>query len=251
MVDAIIQARVGSTRLPRKVLELINGQPLIFYVIKKIKLAKNIKNIILAIPDTKENDILEKFAKENNINYFRGIEDDVLSRFYHAAKKFGSKDVLRICADSPLIDPEVIDFTIDKYYESGVDYISTRIKHTFPEGMTVEIFKFDVLEKIFIEAKEPNHREHVTPYIYANPDKFKIGSIENIEDLSYMRWTVDNKEDLDFIKEVLKNKDFLNFRQISEFLKEHPEITKINSNIHQNILAEQNKKNFAVKFIFE
>src|SRR5260221_13418182 len=117
MVDAIIQARINSTRLPGKVLKIIEGKPLLFYVIERLKKAKKVKNIILAIPDTKENDILEKFAKENKITYFRGNENDVLSRFYFAAKQFKSKDILRVCADRPLLDPALIDFVIDKYIE--------------------------------------------------------------------------------------------------------------------------------------
>src|SRR3989344_3239695 len=126
MVDAIIQARINSTRLPGKVLKVIAGKPLLFYVIERLKNAKNI---------------------------------------------------LRVCADRPLLDPILIDFVIDKYFECNADYISTRIKHTFPEGLTIEVFKSSVLKEAFKKAKEPSQREHVTPYIYANAQKFSIASV--------------------------------------------------------------------------
>ncbi len=251
MVDAIIQARINSTRLPGKVLEIIEGKTLLFYVIERLKKAKNVKNIILAIPDTKENDMLEAFAKENNITYFRGSENDVLSRFYFTANQFQSKDILRVCADRPLLDPALIDFVIDKYIESNADYISTRIMHTFPEGLTVEVFKFSVLEEAFKKAKTLDQREHVTPYIYANAQKFNIASVENEEDLSYMRWTIDEKKDVDFLKKVLENKHIFTFKEITDFLKNNPEITKINSDIKQATLKEQEKQDFNHKFVFK
>jgi spore coat polysaccharide biosynthesis protein SpsF len=251
MVDAILQARINAERLPGKVLRDIEGKPLLSYVVERVKKAKGVKNIILAIPDTEENDILEKYAKENNLKFFRGSEKDVLSRFYLAAKQFCSKDILRLCADRPLLDPALIDFVIDKYFECNADYISTRIKHTFPEGLTVEVFKWSVLEEAFKNAKDPDHREHVTPYIYVNSQKFKIASVENQEDLSYMRWTIDEEKDVDFLKEVLKNKNIFTFSQIAEFLKNNPEITKINSQVKQVALKEQEGKNFNYRFVFE
>ena len=251
MVDAIIQARIRSTRLPGKVLKIVEGKPLIFYVIERLKKAKRVQNIILAIPDTKENDALEAYAKKNNILYFRGSENDVLSRFYFAAKKFGSKNILRVCGDRPLLDPDLIDFVINKYIECDADYISTRIKHTFPEGLTVEVFKSSALEEVFKNAKEPSQREHVTPYIYANAQKFNIASVENEENFSYMRWTIDEKKDVDFLKEVLKNKNIFTFKEITGFLKENPKITKINSKIKQIILKEQGNKDFNYRFVFK
>ena len=199
MVDAIVQVRMGSTRLPGKVLKVIKGKPMLFYVVERLKKVKKVDRVILAVPDTKENDVLEIYAKENNILFFRGSENDVLARFYFTAKQLGVKDILRVCADRPLLDPDVIDFVIDKYNQSGVDYISTRIEHTFPEGMTVEVFSFSVLEDAFKNATEPSHREHVTPYIYANPQKFSMASVNNSEDLSYMRWTIDDQKDVDFL----------------------------------------------------
>ena len=250
MVDAIIQARMGSIRFPGKVLEIIEGKPLLFYVVERLKKTKSVGDIILAIPDSAENDALLKFAEENKIKCFRGSEEDVLSRFYFAAKENGSKDILRMCADRPLIDPKLIDFVAEKYFKSQVDYISTRINHTFPEGFTVEIFKFSALEEAFKNAKEPNHREHVTPYIYANAKNFKIASVESKEDFSFMRLTVDEEKDVKFLKEVLKSKSNLNFKELANFLKNHPEITKINSSINQVRLKEQENKIFNHKYIY-
>lgn len=254
MVDAIIQARFNASRLPGKVLMDISEKPILWHVIERIKLSKKIGRIILAIPDTKENDILEDYAKKNNVEYFRGSEEDVLARFYFAAKKFNCRNILRVCADRPLLDPELNNFVIDKYFESKADYISTRIKHTFPEGLTVEVMNFNALEKAFNEAKGLAQREHVTPYIYGNPDKFNIASVENSEDLSYMRWTVDQEEDLHFIRKVFdnlyKNKVIFTFKSTVNFLKKNPKITKINQQINQVVLKEQEKDVSKSKFLF-
>lgn len=232
---AVIQARMGATRMPGKVMLGIEGEPMIWHVIDRIKKAKKINEIILAIPDTKENDILEKFAKHNNTKYFRGSEKDVLYRYYCAAKEFKIDTILRITSDCPLVDPELVDLLIEKHLNSGADYVSNVQKRTFPKGLDIEVFTFDALEKAHKEGKKNSNREHVTLYIREHPGIFRCVNIENNKDLSRMRWTVDETKDLEFVREIYKRlykreKIFL-MDDVLNILKENPQLLKINGGI--------------------
>lgn len=234
-IAAIIQARMASTRLPEKVLKDIAGKPMLWHIINRLKFSKKIDEIILAIPNSKESDKLEKFSEDNKVNYFRGSEEDVLSRYYETAKKFKVDVIIRITADCPLIDPEIIDKVIEKHLESGADYTSNLLKRTFPKGLDIEVFSFSALEKSFEETKKRADREHVTLYIREQPRKFKRVNIENDKDISFMRWTVDEKEDLEFVREIYKRlyrggRIFLT-KEIVELLEKEPKLLEINKNI--------------------
>ena len=162
-VGAIVQARITSKRLPKKVLANISGKPMLERVVDRLKAARKIDEIIIAIPDTKENNELEGFIRKNDFKYFKGSEDDVLSRYYQTAKSFKCDVIVRFTADCPLIDPKIVDLIIEKYLSSDADYASNVIKRTFPRGLDTEVFNFEVLEKAHKEAKERYQREHVTP----------------------------------------------------------------------------------------
>jgi len=240
-IGAIVQVRTGSTRLPGKVMLNIEGKPMLWHVINRVKASKKLEDIILAIPDTKENDILEEFAKENGINFFRGSESDVLERYYEAAKKFNINLVVRITSDCPMIDPQIIDSVIQEHLTTGAEYSSNvnvnNSKRTFPRGLDVEVFNFEVLKKLCQTAKEGQDREHVTLYIRQHPEFFHIANYEYEKDLSWMRWTVDTKEDLEFAREIYKNmykkeKIFL-MKEILNFLEKNPGILEINKDIEQ------------------
>ena len=241
-ISAIVQARMTSTRLPGKVLMQIEGKPMLWQVINRLRLAKKIDEVILAIPDTKENDILERWTKENQIKYYRGSEEDVLFRYYETAKKFHSKVIIRLTSDCPLIDPKIVDLVIEKHLNSGVDYTSNVIKRTFPRGLDVEVFNFMVLEKAHKEAKENYQREHVTPYIYEHPEIFKLQNIiaKGMLKRPEIRLTVDTKEDLRLIREIYKHlyepERVFYTKEIIELLDEHPELKKINARIKQKDL---------------
>jgi len=244
-IAAIIQARVTSTRLPNKVLMDIEGKPLLWYVINRLKSSKQLNDIILAIPDTKENDILEKFAGENNLKYFRGNEENVLSRYYGAAKKFGVDIIVRITSDNPLIDPKIVDLTIEKHLNSVADYTSNGLERSFPRGLDTEVFSFEVLEKSFKNAKEDYQREHVTPYIYDHPEVFKLQNVlaEGKLRRPELRWTVDTKEDFELIKKIYKQlyrpgKIFYS-GEVIDLLDKEPELIKINVHIKQKTLKEK------------
>lgn len=235
IIGAIIQARMGSSRLSGKVLMDIMGEPMLWHVINRLGFSRKINEIILAIPDTKENDILEKFAKKNKIKYFRGNEEDVLSRYFKAAKKFKCDVVVRITSDCPLIDPKIIDKIIEDHLDSTADYTANILKRTYPKGLDVEVLSLKTLEKIFKEAKEKQYREHVTLYIREHPEKFKRVNVKNKEDFSHFRWTVDEEKDLEFIREIYKRlykkgKIFL-MEEIVKLLEKDPELLEINKNV--------------------
>jgi len=245
-ITVIIQARTGSTRLPRKVLKIIKGKTILQHVIERVKTCKKITDIIIATTIKQEDDIIVEEAKKSNVKSYRGSQEDVLSRYYHAAQENKTDIIIRITSDCPVIDPKIIDYMIEKFLEikktGNIDYISNKIKMTYPRGLDVEVFSFKALEKSFLEAKLPYEREHVTPYIYLNPDKFKILNYENAVDYSRFRWTLDTEDDLKVIKAIYDNlykqDKIFYFQDILDFILKHPEISKINEHVKQKELGE-------------
>lgn len=238
MITAIIQARSGSTRLPGKVLKEIQGESLLAHVIRRVEAIKQIDKIVIATTtDSKDNGIIE-IADRCKVAYSRGSENDVLERFYEAAKKFHSETIVRITADCPLIDPAVADQVISCFLKGGFDYVSNTLTPTFPDGLDVEVFSFAALEKAFREAKKTSEREHVTPYIWGNPALFKAANYLNKTDLSELRWTVDTPADFEFIKTVYQHlyqpgKIFL-LNDVLQLLSQKPEIETLNSGQTRN-----------------
>jgi len=237
-IVAIIQARMGSTRLPGKVLKEISGKPLVWHVIKRVKKAKLINQIVLATTNKKEDLSLIKIASEIGVESYAGSEEDVLDRYFQAATKYKADVVVRITADCPLIDPEVIDKVIKSFLTDNFDYVSNTINCTYPDGLDVEVFSYESLKKSWTDAKLLSEREHVTPYIINHKEIFKIGNVENDEDLSSLRWTVDEERDLEFVNEVYKNlyneREIFSMKDILELLKEKQELIEINSKIIRN-----------------
>lgn len=235
----IIQARMTSTRLPGKVLMEIEGKSMLWHVVERLKFCRTISDIILAIPDSKENNALEGFAKSNDIKYFRGSEEDVLSRYYETAKKFKCDVVARITSDCPVIDPETADLVINEHLNSDYDYTSNTLERTFPRGLDVEVFNFKALERAYKDAKEAHQREHVTPYIYEHPEIFRLQSVraEGIFKRPELRLTVDTKEDMALIKEIYKylyNPDeIFGAGKIIELFSKKPELAEINADVRQ------------------
>jgi spore coat polysaccharide biosynthesis protein SpsF len=236
MITAIIQARMGSTRLPGKVLLKLGKKTILEHVVERAQRSEYIKDIVVATSNDKSDDKIVKLCRENNFNYFRGSLQDVLDRYYQVAKKFEVDHICRLTSDCPFIDPEIIDQVARIYLNNKYDYISTgRIEITFPDGIDTEIFSFDTLEKAWRGAAAFSEREHVTPYIWKNPRKFKIYTVNCKKNLSSMRWTVDEESDLKFIREVYKrinkNNKIFHMRDILEVLKKNPELMKINNGI--------------------
>ncbi|MHA1284340.1 MAG: cytidylyltransferase domain-containing protein [Promethearchaeota archaeon] len=234
----ICQARYGSTRLPGKVLMKIQNKPLLWYVIKRLELIRIPCKIIIAIADSDENIPIIKLAKNLKIDYFVGDELDVLDRYYQAAKYFSGDIIIRITSDCPLIDPDIIENAINIYLNGNYDYVSNVHPPTYPDGFDVEIFSFSALEHAWRESILPSEREHVTPYIWKNPDKFKLKNFENIEDLSKIRLTVDTIEDFKLISNIIERFYYkwesFRMRDVIDYLKINPKLLKMNAQYKRN-----------------
>jgi spore coat polysaccharide biosynthesis protein SpsF (cytidylyltransferase family) len=224
---------MGSTRLPGKIMMLVDDQiPVIGYVIKQLKQSKLCDHIIIATTTQKEDEEVVDFAKKNTISYFRGSVEDCLDRYYQCAKSFSSSIIVRVTSDNPLIDPTLVDDAIILFKTGDYDYVTNCKPRTFPQGTEVEVFSFSALEKAWNEAKKPSEREHVTPYFYNNPDKFRIYTIKNNKDISNLRWTVDRKEDLEFVRLIVSKikKSPILMTDILQLIKKEPKIIEINKN---------------------
>jgi spore coat polysaccharide biosynthesis protein SpsF len=235
-ISAIIQARIGSTRLPGKVLMKLNEDTVLSLLLKQLKHSKFLTEKIIATTNNPKDDIIEKFAISNNIKLFRGDSDNVLDRYYQCAKNFSLTHIVRITADNPLIDPEIIDQAIKKYSTFNYDYLTNSIDRTFPNGTEVEIFSFDALEIAWKYAKKKSEREHVTPYFYNNPKKFKIHHFKQEKNQSKFRYTIDRKEDYALVVEILSRikKRPLRTSDIIDLLTTNPQLLKLNSHIITN-----------------
>ena len=243
-VVAIIQARMGSTRLPGKVLREIAGETMLYHVVRRTHQAKLVNRVVVATTESSEDDPIIEECFKLQVPVFRGSTNDVLDRYYRAASKYQAHAVVRITSDCPLIDPETIDMVIRKYLDSDADYAALGIEGGFPRGMDIEIFNFTTLEKTHMEAKKDYEREHVTPYIYQHPELFKIHFLEAKGKLRMpaFRLTVDTEEDLRLMREIFKrlynNRTVFSIEKVIDLLDEHPELLEINAHIHQKELGE-------------
>lgn len=235
----IIQARMGSTRLPGKVMLDLCGKTVLEHVIQRVKRVKNIDEIVIATTTDKKDDVIVEETMKCGVKVFRGSEEDVLSRYYYAAKENEADVVVRITSDCPLIDPETTQKTIDYYLKNNdvYDYVSNTLVRTFPRGLDTEVFSFEVLEKAFNKATLQRDREHVTPYIWDNSEIFNLGCYKSDVDYSYLRWTLDTKEDFELIKRIYEdlyiNNNCFNFDDIKLVIESNPSYMELNVNIKQ------------------
>ena len=237
MVDCIIQARMGSSRLPGKVMMKIDSKNSVLdLVINQLKYSKFLENIIIATTSKTEDDVIEKFCLKNSLRCFRGSEKDVLDRYYQCSKKFNLKHIIRITADCPLIDPEIVDKVIEKYKVGQFDYFTNILIRTFPIGTDVEIFSFETLEKMWKDAKLPSEREHVTTYIRNKKLDCKFGNLKNVENLGNLRFTLDRYEDLQLIKKITSkiHKNPILIKDVIKIITDYPELLEINKNVEND-----------------
>lgn len=245
-VVCLVQARVGSTRLPGKILKEICGKTILHHEIDRLKKCKEIDEIVIATTDKEDDDKIVNEAKKLSVKYFRGSENDVLSRFYYSAKENNADIIVRVTSDCPCIDFEILDKMLiyfkDKYKEKQVDYLSNTIKRTYPRGYDIEIFTFSALEKSYINAEKEYEREHVTPYIYDKTNNFLKLSFENTEDYSKYRVTLDTIEDFIVIKNIFENLYYKNpyfkLNDVVQYLNNNLHIVDINKHIEQKKLGE-------------
>lgn len=238
MIVTIIQARMGSTRLPGKVLMDICGHPMLWHVINRARQAKLLDDVLVATSEKASDDPVVAFCEQEGVPCFRGSEDDVLDRYYRAAVWIGADTVVRITADCPLIDPVVSDKVIAAYLDGGCDYASNTIERTYPDGLDTEVFSFETLEKAWLEARLMSEREHVTPYIWKNEELFNLRQVTQEMDLSGLRWTVDEPEDLEFVRRIYEHLyqpgQFFLMEEIVKLLERHPEFLEINQDFGTN-----------------
>ena len=237
MIGCIIQARMGSSRLPGKVMEKIDqNNTVLSYVIRQLKHSKFLDDIIVATTSLKRDKVIVDFLESEGIKYFCGDEENVLDRYYQCAKKFSMSEIVRIPSDKPLIDPDIVDKCIQIFLSKKYDYVTTFLEPSFPYGTEVEIFSFDALEKTWKNAKLPSEHENVTPYIYNNKDKFQIYNVKNSTDLSHLRWVVDRAEDLELVRQLVSkiNKEPILMQDILEVFKSEPKLVEINSNVRHD-----------------
>jgi spore coat polysaccharide biosynthesis protein SpsF len=238
MILGILQARVSSTRLPGKVLKPILGVPMLMRQMERIRRSSRMNMCIVATSLDERDEAIEQLCITNGITYFRGSLDNVLDRFYQAALEYVPKHIVRLTGDCPVIDPEIIDKTIDFHINGGFDYTSNALEPTFPDGMDVEVFTFISLEKAFNEASLPSHKEHVTPFIYEQSNRFKLGSYKNEKDLSGLRWTVDELDDFNLVEKIYEalypQNPYFSLGDILELINNNPELKSINTHFMRN-----------------
>ena len=232
MITAIIQARLNSSRLNKKILLKIENKNLLEHLFSQLSYSTHIDKKIIATTINKIDDEIENFAKLQNITFFRGNPLDVLDRYYRCAKFFNLETIVRISGDAPLIDPSIVDKTIEYYKKNNFDYVSNFFNRSYPIGTEIEIFSFKTLEKCWMNAKKSSEKEHVTPFIYNNPELFKIGHIEYKKNISHLHWTVDQIEDFKFVELIFKKikKRPILMDDILELLENEPELLEINKN---------------------
>lgn len=240
---AIIQARIGSTRLPGKILKVLMGKTVLQHVIERVQQVRSIDNIIIATTILDQDNPVADEAVKCGVNYFRGSENDVLARYYLAAKNNNADIIVRITSDCPLIDPIVTDKIVNFYKDKVVYNIVTNAsgdlsKRTYPRGLDSEVFSFNTLQKAYEQADKQYQREHVTPYIYENNPM--IYYYRNTIDYSMYRWTLDTEEDFELIKEIYrhlyKGKHDFYLQDVINLFTIHPELIKINAHIEQKKL---------------
>lgn len=239
LITAIIQARMGSSRLPGKVLADICGRPMLQRLIERIEAVPEVDRIIVATTEESADDQLAAWVADNTrCGLFRGSENDVLDRFYQCACSAGAAIVVRVTADDPLKDPALISQAIRCLLDDPkVDYCSNTIRPTYPEGLDIEVFRFPALERAYLEATLLSDREHVTPFIWRQPKLFQVRNFEFDRDLSTWRWTVDKPNDLEFIRKIyseLSGWPNVSYLEIIDLIERNQQLMTINQGTVRN-----------------
>lgn len=239
-VVVIIQARMGSTRLPGKVLKLLKNKTVLSHVIDRCRSIKLADEIVVATTILPTDDSIEKEALQLGAKCYRGSEDDVLSRYFEAATECNADVIVRITSDCPLIDPYVSNEIINRFLTNEVDYCSNTIIRSYPRGLDTEVFSYSVLEKAYYQAKLSYEREHVTPYIYRNPELFTLDNYVYHQDHSRYRWTLDTIEDWHLISQVYEHlydtSRMFDWYDVLKLMREYPDLSKINEHVEQKKL---------------
>ncbi|MGA9533696.1 MAG: glycosyltransferase family protein [Anaerolineales bacterium] len=244
-VVAIIQARMGSSRLPGKVLADLVGQPMLSHVLRRAARIPDVDRCLVATTTSENDQPIVDLCAELGVKCFRGHPTDVLDRYYRAAVEAEADVIVRITGDCPLLDPDVSQRTLSAFLESDppVDFAANRLPdhRTFPIGLDTEVCSFDALQTAHAQASAPHQREHVMPFLYENPDRFRIQLVDAERDLSHLRWTVDTAEDLEFVRAVYRalapDIDF-GMAKVLALLDRRPDLLNINAQVEHRHLAD-------------
>ena len=240
-IVAIIQARMGSSRLPGKVMKDLCGQTVLARVVKRTHRADLVDEVVVATTVLPADDAIVEECKRLSVARFRGDEADVLDRYYRAAQLFAADAIVRITSDCPLIDPELIDTTVRAFLDEKADYATNSLVITYPRGLDVEVFTADALAHAWREAKESYHRAHVTPYLYEHAEQFKIMSLTSEKNLGHFRWTLDTPEDWNLIETIYRRfdgRDDFRWREVLALMNSEPELADLNSHVRQKAITE-------------
>ena len=240
-IVAIVQVRMGSSRLPQKVLKDLGGATVLDRVLNRLGRSRLIQETLVATTIEPADDAIVEHCERTGRKVFRGSERDVLDRYYQAAKYMNADVVVRVTSDCPVIDPEVTDATVRAFLDRHVDYASNVRVRTFPRGLDIEVMTLQALERAWRESTERYQREHVTPYICERPSEFKLHGIENDTDCSQHRWTVDTPEDLQLLRAIYARfggRDDFGWREVLELVEGEPSLADINRHIAQKAVHE-------------
>jgi len=263
-IVAILQARMSSSRLPGKVLLDIAGQPMLVRVVERVRRSRLLNGLVVATTNDASDDVLGSFCQERAYDYTRGSQFDVLDRYYKTASQLKAGIVVRITADCPVIDPQLIEQALLEFKQADVDFAANRLPppfgRTFPIGLDIEICKFKALERAWKESNQPYQREHVMPYLYEDVDLevispvrsmginrrgFKVLLLNHVPDYGTLRWTVDTPADLEFIREVYAHfggRDDFSWLEMLQLVQNHPELARINEGVKHKTLHEVDER---------
>lgn len=248
-IIAIIQARMASSRLPGKVLSDIAGMPMLVRVYERANRSNLLNGIVVATTKDKSDDPIANLCTERGYPCFRGNQFDVLDRYYQAAIHYKADVIVRLTADCPLIDAEEIDHVIWEFLEGNVDFATNRLpppwKRSYPIGLDTEVCSFNALKRAWQEAKEPYEREHVMPYLYNAPGRFRILALSHTPDYGNLRWTVDTPEDLELIRVVyqyFRSRENFGWKDVLALFMDHPDLVNINSNVQHKGVMDVDKR---------
>lgn len=236
---AIIQARMGSTRLPGKTLRPLAGEPMLARVVNRTRRARRIEKVVVATTESARDEPIVTFCRERGWPCFRGSEEDVLDRYHAAAVAHGADPIVRITSDCPLIDSALVDGVLAAYAEGGCDYASNSLEpRTYPRGLDTEVVARSALDAAWREDRDPRWREHVTPFIYRHPERFRLRRIANDQDLSFHRWTVDTEEDYALVSRIYDALDgeAFGWKEVLALLEQHPDWMELNRGVHQKVV---------------
>jgi len=236
---AIVQARMGSTRLPGKVLMDLAGQTVLARVLRRLGRARRIDGMLVATANTAADDVIVQECSRLGVPCFRGSEDDVLDRYYQAGLDAGATAIVRVTSDCPLIEPAIVDQTIQAFFDGQADYASNVFPRTYPRGLDVEVFTASALARAWREASAPHQREHVTPYFYEHSGLFRLASFCGLQDYSSFRWTLDTADDLKMIRAIydcFDGRDDFHWLEVAALMERRPEMAQLNAHVTQKMV---------------